>query len=67
MVYNRFSYRQWLRWPGMTLRAALGAAGTALESQRKAYDANAAGESRAGNGVYVCGRASIHARPFWRD
>ena len=59
MVYNRFSYRQWLRWPGMTLRAALGAAGTALESQRKAYDANAAGESAPETVFTSCGRASI--------
>lgn len=37
MVYNRFSYRQWLRWP---LRTLLGASSRA---QRAAYDADGAG------------------------
>ena len=44
MVYNRFSYRQWMRWPTATLRAALGRSDTVVDSQRKAYDANAAGD-----------------------
>jgi len=48
MVYNLFSYRQWLRWPKRTLDAALGTTGQASrtgasEAQRKAYDANSAG------------------------
>ena len=44
MVYNRFSYRQWSRWPGATLRAAIGKTGAVVDAQRKAYDANAAGD-----------------------
>ena len=47
MVYNRFSYFRWIKWFGPTLRAALasnaGSAGTATESERWAYDSNAAG------------------------
>ena len=48
MVYNAFSYRQWLKWPMRTLQSALGSAGsgteaTASAAQRKAYDANVAG------------------------
>jgi SAM-dependent methyltransferase len=43
MVYNRFSYRQWLGWPLQTLCALAAPAGPASESQRAAYDANAAG------------------------
>ncbi|MCZ7562520.1 MAG: class I SAM-dependent methyltransferase [Burkholderiales bacterium] len=48
MVYNAFSYRQWLKWPVRTLQTALGWArpGTdtaASAAQRKAYDANTAG------------------------
>ncbi len=48
MVYNQYSFRQWARWPGRTLAAALGGragqagAGTWLE-QRRAYDADLAG------------------------
>jgi SAM-dependent methyltransferase len=44
MVYNRFSYRQWARWPLATLRSALGKHDDVVDSQRKAYDANAAGD-----------------------
>jgi SAM-dependent methyltransferase len=43
MVYNRFSYRQWRGWPLQTLLALFGPGGRASESQRVAYDANAAG------------------------
>jgi SAM-dependent methyltransferase len=44
MVYNALSYRQWLRWPMRTLRAALNVSGDeANEARRKAYDANSAG------------------------
>jgi hypothetical protein len=43
MVYNLLSYRQWLRWPGATLRAALGRSAPVVDAQRKAYDANASG------------------------
>lgn len=49
MVYNRFSYRQWMRWPVVTLRAAMNAAGPkkfrSTESQRRAYDATSSGQS----------------------
>lgn len=44
MVYNRFSYRQWVRWPLATLRSALGTPDAVVSSQRKAYDSNAAGD-----------------------
>ena len=44
MVYNLLSYRQWLRWPAITLRAALGRSEAAVDAQRKAYDANTSGE-----------------------
>jgi SAM-dependent methyltransferase len=44
MVYNLFSYRQWLRWPLATMRAALGRSDAAIDAQRKAYDANVSGE-----------------------
>jgi SAM-dependent methyltransferase len=48
MVYNLFSYRQWLRWPKRTLEAALGRGvlptpSSASETQRKAYDTNSRG------------------------
>lgn len=43
MVYNQFSYRQWLRWPMATLHAALGRTDAATDARRRAYDANAAG------------------------
>jgi len=50
MVYNRFSYTQWIKWPGTTFKALLHDAGlrrNAIEtkaSQRKSYDSNLAGE-----------------------
>ncbi len=44
MVYNRFSYRQWLRWPGATLAAALGRPDAIVDAQRQAYDPNIAGD-----------------------
>lgn len=45
MVYNAFSYRQWLKWPLRTLRASLGGGddAEASEAQRKAYDASSSG------------------------
>lgn len=49
MVYNQFSYRQWLRWPVLTLKA-LTAKGNPMDSsfvvdsQRKAYDSNTDGD-----------------------
>lgn len=43
MVYNRYSFRQWTRWPGPTLRAALGMAAPASEEQRKTYDPSTTG------------------------
>lgn len=47
MVYNQFSYFRWIKWFGPTLRAALASgrerADTATESERWAYDSNAAG------------------------
>jgi SAM-dependent methyltransferase len=43
MLYNRFSYRQWLGWPLQTLRALAVPGRPASESQRAAYDANADG------------------------
>jgi SAM-dependent methyltransferase len=51
MVYNRFSYRQWRRWPKATARALLGELVTgsngagATREQRAAYDSNAQGEA----------------------
>jgi SAM-dependent methyltransferase len=47
MVYNAFSYRQWLKWPLRTLRAAFENRGSlqASVSQRKAYDADNIGEA----------------------
>lgn len=44
MVYNLFSYRQWLKWPKRTLQCALKTRRhTVTEAQRKAYDANTKG------------------------
>jgi SAM-dependent methyltransferase len=49
MLYNRFSYRQWMQWPWPTLKdwaADLRQANrpnAATEEQRRAYDTNAAG------------------------
>lgn len=49
MIYNKFSYRQWMRWPGRTLQAWLGqlfsrtANQELLTEQRKAYDHNVHG------------------------
>ncbi len=48
MVYNRFSYRQWLKWPAQTWSAAMHdrrAVPDALVDQRRAYDVNSAGEA----------------------
>lgn len=44
MVYNKFSYRNWLRWPWTTARAALGTPAPAPGDLRAAYDSNAMGE-----------------------
>lgn len=50
MVYNQFSYRQWLRWPTDTFRALLRDLGlsaskvAASEAQRRAYDSRASGQ-----------------------
>jgi SAM-dependent methyltransferase len=45
MIYNGLSYRQWIKWPGQTLRLLLSQPGSvqATEAQRAAYDANSAG------------------------
>ena len=43
MVYNRFSLRQWLRWPARTLLDFAGKPSAASEAQRGAYDVDAAG------------------------
>ncbi len=49
MVYNQYSYRQWLRWPWATLgewfdeRALSGGGRTITEAQKKAYDADSSG------------------------
>jgi SAM-dependent methyltransferase len=43
MVYSRFSLRQWLRWPGLTLQALAPGARPATAAQREAYDAHVAG------------------------
>jgi ubiquinone/menaquinone biosynthesis C-methylase UbiE len=49
MVYNRFSLRQWIRWPTHTLQAALSDLGfrpsypATPEKMRKSYDSNASG------------------------
>lgn len=48
MVYNQFSYRQWMSWPLRTLRTLLsergiGGAPGVTDSQRSAYDANSSG------------------------
>ena len=55
MVYNRFSYRQWVKWPLVTARAALGGNGAtvATEAQRKAYDASTASGAAAPETVFV--------------
>lgn len=50
MVYNQFSYRHWLKWPGKTFMALLGevglptAVGASTEEQRKAYDSGSQGD-----------------------
>jgi SAM-dependent methyltransferase len=50
MVYNKYSLRQWLKWPGVTLRELLRERGLlggdrdrVSDEQRQAYDANVAG------------------------
>lgn len=52
MVYNQFSYRQWLRWPGRTFGAWLSDVGfhrtpaaSATTDQRRAYDVDSAGRA----------------------
>lgn len=51
MVYNALSYRRWVRWPVSTMRHAQWARGArpekpnSSESERKAYDADAAGNA----------------------
>lgn len=49
MVYNKFSLRQWLKWPILTAKnygfqLLSKKSNTVTESQRKAYDASAANE-----------------------
>lgn len=49
MVYNQFSYRQWLKWPRATLKALLSTgsgpdSNSISDAQRKAYDADGAGK-----------------------
>jgi ubiquinone/menaquinone biosynthesis C-methylase UbiE len=50
MVYNRFSYNQWIKWPGTTFMALLHHAGlrrdpvAAKPGQRKSYDSNLDGQ-----------------------
>lgn len=55
MVYNRFSYRQWIKWPMLTLRAALAGRDrvAATEAQRKAYDASMESGKAAPETVFV--------------
>jgi SAM-dependent methyltransferase len=49
MVYNQYSYRQWLRWPLATLGEGLAELGlrergrTITEEQKKAYDSDTSG------------------------
>lgn len=45
MVYNKYSYRNWMCWPFRTLTSALavGRADHATASERVAYDKNAQG------------------------
>ena len=48
MVYNGFSFRQWTRWPGQTLLAAMrnrsmGGGARVSEEVRRAYDTDLAG------------------------
>ena len=49
MVYNQFSYRQWLLWPRLTFRAWLGDMGFSAgqikvsDEQRRLYDSNSEG------------------------
>ncbi len=49
MIYNQFSYRQWMRWPARTLRAwlsaAAGSAPRPTERQRGAYDSDIGGRA----------------------
>lgn len=46
MVYNKFSYRNWIKWPLTTIRAALSGSTTGRShNERLAYDANAQGEA----------------------
>jgi SAM-dependent methyltransferase len=48
MVYNRFSYRQWLKWPKETLSAAVSERKVVpggSPDQRRAYDVNSVGEA----------------------
>jgi SAM-dependent methyltransferase len=48
MVYNRFSYRQWWRWPRQTVSVAVRERGSSMKfdvEQREAYDVNIAGEA----------------------
>jgi len=51
MLYNQFSYRQWMRWPAATVRALLREMGFPLtqvavsEAQRRAYDSSATGHA----------------------
>ncbi len=45
MVYNRFSLRQWLRWPVHTLLGLLGRGSESSPAQRGAYDADASGNA----------------------
>lgn len=43
MVYNKFSYRNWLRWPMATIADACGASRPLTAGQRAAYDSSSDG------------------------
>ena len=51
MVYNKFSFRHWVRWPGSTGKAALrqglglSEPRSGAEDERRAYDASAEGDA----------------------
>lgn len=45
MIYNQFSYRQWLRWPVKTFMRFIGQKSIILESQKSSYDFNTCGQA----------------------
>jgi SAM-dependent methyltransferase len=46
MVYNRFSYRNWIRWPGATWKSlGAGQAQPSSTAQRAAFDVGASGQA----------------------